>query len=270
MYIVIDSIVFSLAYHQKSCVQSIFIFLAPKEVLIYQLNSFVHIILTCRCSVKPKIIVLILDQSSFGADLFRREIFVQRPTKLTINYLKKYINILDSKSLNLFKLYSILNNYVNYQKKNYKINLLQTFRFIIHKIYLVKFTNTPIILSPLIYGIDKNQEKFFYKLLNIYFELANDNIEKLIIVTHPHKNHINDLYKLNLSSLIDKYISEKKLEEKILHINFSNEIQSRNIDVSDLFEQGDIFSHITEEKFLHYYYPRILEELKNTKLLTHQ
>ena len=216
--------------------------------------------------IKPKIIILILDQTDLGDDLYRREIFVHRSTKTTVNYSKNVLEIIDSRTFNLIKLFKIFKNHYLYKKEIYGINSIETFKHIINQIYL-KITNTPLQLSPLKHGINENQEKYFYKLLNIYFKLANEDIEKLIIVTHPHKIHISNLYKLNLSSLIDKYIRENKLEQKILHINFSNEVIKKNIDVSNFFKKEDIVSHLTTEKFLHYYYPRILSELENTKLL---
>ena len=47
-----------------------------------------------------------------------------------------------------------------------------------------------------------------------------NNINKLIFVSHPHKNHIKNIYEENVAKIIDNLIENSKYKEKILHIDF--------------------------------------------------
>ena len=50
---------------------------------------------------------------------------------------------------------------------------------------------------------------------------SEKKLSKILIVSFPHKNHLTNLYKVNVSNYIDevvKVVSDKRL----YHLNFSN------------------------------------------------
>jgi hypothetical protein len=98
----------------------------------------------------------------------------------------------------------------------------------------------------------------------------------LVIVTHPHRNHLfNDKkkFKENISLIIDNTILNSSHKKKILHINFNDDFDYvykdieidliEDPEIERIFWKGDRFSHLTEENYLDYYYPHILSKCCN-------
>jgi len=215
--------------------------------------------------IKPNIIVLIIDQTDLGDDLYRRSYFYHLPTELTLKSKKNLIGIIESKNFNFLKIFKIFYFYTQYTKKNYNLTTFQNLNFLKKKIESI-ITSTPLQMMPIKKGITIDQEKYFYELLKIYYDLANDkSLKKLIIVTHPHKNHLNNKYKSNLSKLVDQFILKNKIEKKVEHLNFKNYIEmNRNIINKVKFQKDDPYSHLTKNSYIKYFYPKILEEVKKT------
>ena len=46
-------------------------------------------------------------------------------------------------------------------------------------------------------------------------------VDKLLIVTHPHKQHFQGVYKLDIGDIIEKVAKESYYKEKITLINFT-------------------------------------------------
>ena len=220
-------------------------------------------ILQAYQNIYPEIIVMMLDQSDLGDDLYRRENYYNLPTQNKIELSKNIKIILEKKNLSFIKIMKLTSNFYFYYKKTYNFSHLENIFFLGKKLR-AKITKSHIQLDPLIYGIKNEEENFFYKLLSIYNNLAfeNDNLKKIIIVTHPHKKNVLNIYKLNLSLLIDEFLNKNKLNDKIFHLNFSKKINEKKIkNIENFFVKGDRFSHLTDEKYLTWYFPYILEEL---------
>ena len=90
------------------------------------------------------------------------------------------------------------------------------------------------------------------------------NIEKLFIVTFPHKNHITKFlsigdvpYKHNVSNIVDSITKNKK---KIIHLNFTNLISSENYPLKkEDYKKKDPSSHLNED----YYHNFFIEKIMN-------
>ena len=219
-------------------------------------------------NLNPKIIVLIIDQTDLGDELYSRTYFPHLVLETFINKLNYTNIIINEFNINSIKLIKILFSELNYQKNNYELdNYLSSFKMLWKRVY-AKVFNKPIQLQPLYYGISKNEKESFLNVLNIYYEIANSkDLEKLIIVTHPHKNHLNGKFKLNVSTLIDKFIDELN-SNKIYHIDFQDIINNKKLDANKLFLENDIFSHLTQEMYLKHFYKNIFKNIEKKKTLS--
>jgi len=88
-----------------------------------------------------------------------------------------------------------------------------------------------------------NDKIYFENRLKDYINLLKekDYIEKIILVSFPHRNHKiskNDknFYSLNVSNIIDDVL---KNEEKIFHLNFSKLIDDKKIKFNQNFYIAD-------------------------------
>ncbi len=92
-------------------------------------------------------------------------------------------------------------------------------------------------------------ERYIYEVFN------NNQVEKLILVSHPHEKHLKNNF-INLwSEIINQTKFDKKIKEKILFIDFNNivpEIYINNgINVDDIFIKDEKnSSHLTVESHL--------------------
>jgi hypothetical protein len=223
-------------------------------------------------SINPSVIICIIDQTDIGDELYRY--FTLNRDTLGLNFTKDHINFhtkadksLNSKNLNFFKMISLIKNYFLLQKKINQNNNLKTIKLLLKKAKY-NFNNIPIILSPLYYGLNNEEKKIFVERVNFYLSTAfsDHKLKKIVFVTHPHKKHIieNDetKYILNVSNLIDDIIDSSKYKKKIKHINFNKLDEFKNLDQENkekIFLKDDIFSHLSDEAYLNYYYPSILK-----------
>ena len=59
-----------------------------------------------------------------------------------------------------------------------------------------------------------------------------------------------------------KWFYFEKTKKKINHINFSKLDSFNNLNQENkekIYQKGDIFSHLSDEAYLNYYYPNILK-----------
>lgn len=222
--------------------------------------------------INPSVIICIIDQTDIGDELYRYFTLNQdnlrlNLTKDTINFHTKASKSLNSKNLNFFKIISLVKNYFLLKKKINQNNNLKTIKFLLKKV-IYKLNNIPMVLSPLYYGLNDEGKKIFAERVNYYLSIAfsDHKLKKIVFVTHPHKNHIikNDdrKYILNVSNLIDDIIDSSKYKKKIKHINFNKLDEFKNLDQENkekIYLIDDIFSHLSEEAYLNYYYPSILK-----------
>lgn len=120
------------------------------------------------------------------------------------------------------------------------------------------------IINPLKYGVTSEEKSYFTGVLSEYISVVFNGfgVKKLIFVTFPHKGHVNDLYKLDVSSLIDEAIKLSIDKNRI--INFRPPINSiSKIEKQELFLQNDPGSHLTNESHGDVFTKLLLMKLKN-------
>ena len=116
----------------------------------------------------------------------------------------------------------------------------------------------------------KSEIDYFEKRLIDYIDFLKSKkyIEKIILVTFPHKNHFSynisknekNLYSVNVSDIVDKVLQN---DEKIYHLNFSELIFEKEIILSNNeFSDTDPASHLKEKYHASIFTRKIIDLLK--------
>ena len=237
------------------------------------MNVQLHL-LRNKLNINPSIIIAIMDQTDLGDELHRYQTLNKNTLELINTYAsyefkKKFFNILDSKNFSFFKLLGLSKEFFISRYKQFNNDFYKTCSYIISRIiYLID--DVPTVISPLVYGLEKDNKKIIKYRLNNYINnvFKNNDLKKLVIVTHPHRNHlVNDKtkYKENISLIINNTIFNSPHKKKILHINFNDDFDYvyKNIEIEKIFWKNDRASHLTEQNYLDYYYPHIFTKCCN-------
>ena len=237
------------------------------------MNVQLHL-LRNKLDINPSIIIAIMDQTDLGDELHRYQTLNKNTLQLTNTYAsyefkKKFFNILDSKNFSFFKLLGLSKEFFISRYKQFNNDFYKTCSYIISRIiYLID--DVPTVISPLVYGLEKDNKRIIKYRLNNYINnvFKNNDLKKLVIVTHPHRNHlVNDKtkYKENISLIINNTIFNSPYKKKILHINFNDDFDYvyKNIEIEKIFLKNDRFSHLTEQSYVDYYYPHIFSKCCN-------
>ena len=105
----------------------------------------------------------------------------------------------------------------------------------------------------------------------INFLKSREYIEKIILVTFPHKNHFDynisknkkNYYSINVSNIIEKVLIN---EEEIYHLNFSKLIFDGKIELkNNEFSETDIASHLLKKNITQIYLPKRIINLVKMK-----
>lgn len=129
------------------------------------------------------------------------------------------------------------------------------------------------IALPLVNGVDLRSAESFFLRLNRYIKtvFADSETKKLILVTHPHRNHLIDnnnhkRFKGEVGVLVNQVVSKSSYKDKILHIDFLKSHKKNLIkNLETAFTKDDFFSHLTSKMYSEYYYPFIFSKLQNLK-----
>ena len=86
--------------------------------------------------------------------------------------------------------------------------------------------------------------------------IKTDNfVEKILIVTFPHRNHINNVtnlknledFNIDVANIVNNYLSENQ-SDIIYHLNFSDLIKKEKVVLDDNdFIPNDFGSHLIED-----------------------
>ena len=212
---------------------------------------------------KPTIVVAIIDQTDLGDELYR-----YNNQKLDDN--RRLIGLAEAGTAQ--QRHSFLKKY----EDNFLSNQFALIKLIQHLILQIQDGLNDIsgsdILSPLINGPTIKEKDTFISSLNRYIEYVFEDkkTKLLIIVTHPHRNHLLDesnpeKYKGNVSLLVDDILNKKHLSERVIHLNLMKKATGllKMTDVNEFFVQDDKFSHLTKNMYKNYYYPEILTLLES-------
>ena len=227
-------------------------------------------ILTKKFNIKPTIIIAIIDQTDIGDELHRYQSLNRKnlnliDTKVANEFKGNFFEILEGKKFNTYKLFLLSKQFWLSRLHQFNFDYSKTISYIFKRLfYLV--TDTPIVIAPLKFGINEEEEKVINKRFEKYINNVFINkIEKLIFVTHPHKNHfVKKKYIENISTIVDYAINNSSYKNKILHINFEKDFQKiyPNISIDEIFlsQEEDLVSHLREAIYRDNYFPYILSK----------
>jgi len=226
-------------------------------------------------NIKPNIVVAYIDQTDIGDELCRyshNRVFDnnknllavknEKYTRATFDYTRIYnISKIVLSNKNKFQqTISLVNFFIVYQPKRF-----------FNKIISIKkhgWGNRD--ASKCLFGeIQKylikskiNQITYFEERVNEYinFLISKKYIDKIIIVTFPHKNHIfNNDYSYNVSDSVEKISSNKS---KVYHLNFSKLILNNVIKIKeDFYVENDPGSHLNPQHHKNIFIRNILDLL---------
>ncbi len=110
-------------------------------------------------------------------------------------------------------------------------------------------------------SFNKESKRVFQKSLKEYliFLKKEKKLEKILIVTFPHKFHHDKTYSVNVSNYIDEVIKEVS-DKRINHLNFSKNIFSPNM-INSIYKLNDPGSHLKNEYHENFFLKQILLEI---------
>jgi hypothetical protein len=214
--------------------------------------------------IKPSIIVAIIDQTDIGDELYRYRALDKNTFSPVLSKIHKKFYKENNEKFKKFNFYTIklinfLYSYFLLHKEIYNFDTFSTAKIIIKKIKS-KLLGIPIVLSPLKFGINESEKNIFKSKIKKYINFAFQNpyLEKIYFITHPHFKHLNGEFETNVKTIIDEIIIENK-RKNLIHLDFEVLINSIN---DEIFLKGDEFSHLTENAYANYYYPKIFSKIE--------
>lgn len=109
---------------------------------------------------------------------------------------------------------------------------------------------------------NENTKLVFQNSLKEYLNfLKNEEIlEKILIVSYPHKGHFDKTYNVNVSDYIDEVLKNAN-DERIEHLNMSNKYFSDDL-INNMYIKGDPSSHLKNIFHKKIFVDNILSSLK--------
>ena len=119
------------------------------------------------------------------------------------------------------------------------------------------------ILKYLEEGVSNENKNYLVEVINDYIKnvFTDDKLEKLFIVSHPHRKHITNEYKLDIKDFITESLSLTGNRDSIILIDQFNFNHYDNLD--SVFVVGDETSHLNENYFIKGFVKQILKTLKS-------
>ena len=109
------------------------------------------------------------------------------------------------------------------------------------------------------YLIHDEKTKYFADQVKEYLTKMEQkkHIDKIFLVTFPHKGNFNKILKINVADIIDSIVQDKK---NITHINFSKTLlNDKNFNYENIWATDQV--HLNPENYANLFMKKILEEL---------
>ena len=211
-------------------------------------------------NLKPKIVVVYIDQTDFGDEICRyknNKIFKNNKLYAIKDFfiMPRIINFskINNKYDNLFlkELY-----FFNYYLREKFFLALNKFKKFFNKNKNLYGCDINKILSYLIEPTKKDLNYFNNSISELLNFIKTDNfVEKILIVTFPHRNHMNNItnlknledFNIDVANIVNNYLSENQ-SDIIYHLNFSDLIKKEKVVLDDNdFIPNDFGSHLIED-----------------------
>jgi len=210
--------------------------------------------------IKPTIIVATIDQTDFGDEICRYKsqlstntngdlVIRQYETTKNIPYDVKpyfeYMDLLDKDQSPLVTLWQ------------YGIKKLQ-------KKEDGGCSNEDI-MNPLKGIYTQEEKKYFIERVANYISTvlsASEEVQHLLLVTYFHRGHADGTYKTNVGEFLNDAILLSGKGDRVSHLNFNPSDYDAS-ELSTMFKQGDIYSHLTNKAHGQLYTYRILNRIQS-------
>ena len=108
---------------------------------------------------------------------------------------------------------------------------------------------------------EKSKAIFQTSLIEYLKFLKKENhLEKILIVTFPHKNHHDKIYSVNVSNYVDELIMEAN-DSRVKHLNFTKMSFSSEY-INSMYKPNDPGSHLKNDYHANFFIKEILSKLK--------
>ena len=240
------------------------------------LMSIQYNLLKKEFDINPSILILYIDQTDIGDEYCRykeRKIYDDKGNLKSVkrfNFDKEIFN-----GLKIYK-YSEIKLENNYILKFTRLSNFSIQYFIEKNFFRIK----KIIKHGWRTGDERNYYKCRFKVIRSFLDNKNieaneyfkkslteffdnlenqSNLEKIIITSFPHRDHIKNIYKNNISFLIDEVL--KNYENKFFHLNLSN-VSYKDFDLDQLYVVGDEASHLNPKYHNEIFIKEIIKKIK--------
>ena len=225
--------------------------------------------------IKPDYLISIIDQTDIGDELCRYKHNIINNEDNTVKHIKREFNtgaVMDaSKHYSFSRILLEKENFINFHVTNYYF--FKTFNELKTRIYNIKkngFKNSGNYkcefqqIQKYLFKLDEEEKKYFKKRTMEYLNFLEQKeyLKKIFIVTFPHENHLKNVYKINVSNLIN----ELNLTSKFQHIDFNELIRDKNFESENIYEKNDPASHLNEKASV-LYLEKIFEIIREKNLL---
>ena len=215
----------------------------------------------------PNVIISFIDQTDIGDEICRyksKRIFTKGKVNVKAfnkedamaghvylyDFLLKDFNIFKSKNNNLIKSYNYFFNRVNFvisKKKANKCGFEKVMSYV---------KNTP----------SKKDIKYFKSVVDQYIQNVFYNYEdlnQLILISHPHRDHILNKYKFDISEIVLSSVENSKNRDRILVIKTLDFIDKKNL--NDFYDnkEDSTGSHLSKDYYRSFIL-KILERISQT------
>ena len=235
-------------------------------------------------NIKPNIVVAYIDQADIGDELCRyknNRIYDKNNTLVAVknknysraifsltklNYISEIVLLNNSQLKRTFKLTNFFIKYGFLRAIN-KFKSIKKFGWKNRDIFKCQFRE----IRKYLISSSSSEISYFEDRVKDYINLLmnKEYIEKIILVTFPHHDHIfgyitskdeKKYYTTNVSNIIENIVKNKK---KIYHLNFSKLILDKKINLkSNVFKKNDPASHLKEEYHATIFTQEIINILK--------
>jgi hypothetical protein len=215
--------------------------------------------------ISPTIVIGIFDQTDIGDELCRyrdlrsfnsgRRIVEAFPLGshelYAIEHFIQSETILRSSTFNLIKLAQL--SWYGYKLKKYRME--NTTR-----------CGWGAISSFLEKGVSEEDQAYLISVINYYIKAVfeNSKTKQLILVTHPHRLHLEGKYRLNINTLIKKAVNNSMYKSKIILLDFNQKLKTPKTEneLDYRFVKGDLASHLNADYYANSYLIEILKRIK--------
>lgn len=218
-----------------------------------------------KYDLAPNYIVAIVDQTDFGDELCRYRNVRQKNKDTGVVKIRAF----DPAEGTYQGVYSV-KQHIRYSVilSSSQLSSLKLFKLAYYKALLhlaePKDCGWEEISRPLINSLTADDQKYIIEVFADYLKAASkfESMEKIIFVTHPHRNHLNGIYNLEMGKFIEGNLAQivkmSGVEIDVKHLAI-HPPKSRS---GEVYKKNDLASHLTDEAHSTYYLSAIKSEIE--------